>query len=134
MPDHQVFLSYSRADKDVAKRIVSMLEREHVRVWTDRDLEAGADWVQEIEAALAASSVIVMLLSPRYLEAGTTSFERAMALKTANDTNKVIVPVLVRSVDPDSIPTSLRRTQMIDATRNIDTAVRELRQAIDSAV
>lgn len=133
MDKPQVFVSYSRADKDIAKRIVSMLEREDIPVWTDRELEAGSDWIQEIEAALSTSSVIVMLLSPRYLDSSTTSFERALALKTAMDTNKTVLPVLVKPVDPDSIPASLRRVQMIDATRNVDMAAKELQHAITSA-
>jgi hypothetical protein len=110
-----------------------MLEREHVNVWTDLALDAGADWIQEIESALSASKFVVLLLSPRYLESGSTSFERALALRAAQDSDKIVLPVLVKPVDPSSVPTSIRRLHLIDATRNIDGAVRALQQAIASA-
>lgn len=110
-----------------------MLARESVDVWTDLTLEAGADWIQEVESALATSKFVVLLLSPKYLESGSTSFERALAIRAAQDSNKIVLPVLVKSVDPNSVPTSLRRLHMIDATRNIDGAVRELQRAITGA-
>ena len=130
MSSPQVFISYSRADKDVAKRLATQLEREHLRVWTDRELEAGDDWVQGIEQALSASNAIVLLLSPRYMDSSAASFERALALRTALDTSKVVLPVLVKPVDPDSLPSSLRRIQWIDATRSVETAAQEIRRAV----
>ena len=133
MSSDQVFLSYSRSDKDIARRLASMLERENVNVWTDLAVETGSDWVQEIESALSASKFVVLLLSPKYLESGSTSFERALALRAAQDSEKTVLPVLVKAIDPGSIPTSLRRLHLIDATRNIDVAVRDLQRTIAGA-
>ncbi len=56
-----VFVSYSRADKDHARRIIDLLEGAGFRVWWDDALEAGTTYVETTEQALENAEAVVVL-------------------------------------------------------------------------
>lgn len=61
---HDVFVSYSQHDKAVADAVVARLEREGVRCWVaPRDIQPGTSWGDAIVDAIAASQVMVLVLS-----------------------------------------------------------------------
>lgn len=71
MPGPKVFVSFSHRDKRALaqlQRYLRPLEREGlVSAWADTGLEGGADWEQEIEAALASAELAVLLISQDFL-------------------------------------------------------------------
>lgn len=95
-----VFISYSHADETWKDKLrvqldvlagVSLLE-----VWDDRRIEAGDDWFPEIERALNAARVAVLLISAKFL---TSNFIRKvevprLLLRRENEGLR-IVPVLI---------------------------------------
>ena len=61
MPD--IFLSYSREDRDRAERFAGALEASGYDVWWDGVLKAGEVYDQVTETALAAAKAVVVLWS-----------------------------------------------------------------------
>jgi hypothetical protein len=66
-----VFISYSHADARMLESLLpyfATLERDQlVDVWVDRDIKGGDRWSDEIDAALGAASVAVLLISQQFL-------------------------------------------------------------------
>ncbi len=66
-----VFISYSHADRRWLDRLLRQLHplvREgHIQVFADTGIRTGADWQNEIQAALDAASIAVLLISPDFL-------------------------------------------------------------------
>ena len=61
---HEVFVSYSTADKPVADAVCATLERHGVRCWiAPRDILPGLDWGAAIVDAIGASKVMVLVFS-----------------------------------------------------------------------
>ncbi len=66
-----VFISYSHRDEDWKKRLVTHLDvlraQGLINIWEDRQIEAGADWHKNIQEAMSAASIAVLLISANSL-------------------------------------------------------------------
>jgi WD40 repeat protein len=97
-----VFLSYSRQDeawKDHLKKHLGVLEAQGLLdTWDDRRIEAGADWFEEIQDAMAQASVAVLLISADYL---TSKFilgkEVPKLLERRSREGLPVIPVIVHA-------------------------------------
>jgi hypothetical protein len=67
-----VFISYSHQDKqfhdDLRKHLTPYLRKGAFHSWSDEQIEPGSIWFDKIKAALARTSVAVMLVSPEFLD------------------------------------------------------------------
>ena len=76
-----VFVSYARADRDLAERKAADLSTPDVDVWLDRDgLRPGQPWQQGIDAALSDAVAVLVVLTPRSGESAFVTYEWAYAL------------------------------------------------------
>ena len=118
------FLSYSRADQQVALRFADDLIAAGVRVWVDQyDIAPSQHWDRTVEAALRACDGVVLMLSPHSVASPNVADEVSVAI----DAKKHLIPVLIEAC---VLPLRLTRMQFIDATRDYDAALRRCLAAI----
>jgi hypothetical protein len=92
----KIFISYSKDDAAIAKRLKAELSRGKQRVWLDRDsLRAGEKFVEVIGDAIRSSAAVIVLLSRSSRNSDYVTYEWAFALGA-----KVhIIPVIVRTTE-----------------------------------
>lgn len=106
-----IFLSYSRTDSDMMKRLRDTLSDEGLPIWTDESLTPGTpSWQSAIEEALENAGGVVVLLSPDARKSQWVANE----LSFASAQGVSIFPVLVRGEEKDSVPLQLANTQRVD--------------------
>jgi hypothetical protein len=106
----QIFISYSHADAQFATKLTQDLESEGYDTWLDRtDIKTGTRWDDEVAKGLAASQVLIVLLS----KASTASQNVKDEIGYAIDHDRRIVPLLL---EPCEIPLRLSRVQYVDFT------------------
>lgn len=94
---HDVFVSYSQQDKAVADAVVARLEQDGSRCWiASRDILPGTSWGEAIVDAIAASRVMVVVMS------GNTNRSRQVVreVERAVAGEVIIVPFRIEQVDP----------------------------------
>lgn len=97
---NQVFVSYSHADEEYLKRLrvhLALLERRNIKIWTDKDIEPGTKWQDEITSALAKTKVAVLMISTDFLSSDfITRQELPPLLAAASSEGVEILPVIVK--------------------------------------
>lgn len=93
----QVFLSYSRKDKDFVDKFLADLKSTGINVWFDqRDIHAGdKTWQEQIVDGILKSPIFVIVLSPNSVKSDEVNSE----LIIARQHKKTIVPVLYKPVE-----------------------------------
>lgn len=99
----KVFISYSHKDQDLFSELELRLRGlddifPDIDAWSDQRIQAGDDWHGEIQAALNAAQVVLLLVSPefkasRYIR--EHELEPALARHARGEC--VVAPVIVRS-------------------------------------
>ena len=80
MPD--VFVSYSRDDRKIARQFATGLEREGFGVWWDQAIHAGEAFDRVTEKALEEARAVVVLWSKRSVESDWVRAEATQARAT----------------------------------------------------
>jgi TIR domain len=100
----RVFYSYSHADARMLERLRKHLAilRRHglISEWHDRDIEAGAEWRDEIARELDEADLILLLVSADFL-ASDFCYEEEMvrAIARADRAEATVIGVMLRPVD-----------------------------------
>lgn len=98
-----LFCSYSRADdglREALERHLASLRRSGlVADWHFRKIEAGSDWEREIDQRLASARIILLLVSPDFMNSDycyDTEMGRALEMHGAGLAR--VIPVILRPV------------------------------------
>ena len=92
----EIFLSYSRLDRQFADELSRGLTARGLEVWVDREeIEAGDAWRAAISEAIASCDAFLVLLSPN----SVTSKNVAKELSIAESRDRHIVPVKCRQCE-----------------------------------
>ncbi|MCA9914787.1 MAG: toll/interleukin-1 receptor domain-containing protein, partial [Anaerolineae bacterium] len=90
-----VFISYSRKDKPVAKKIADALLAEGYEIWADwEDIPLTVDWWNEIKAGIDAASTFAFLISPDSAMSDVCRQE----VQYAVENHKRVIPILYREI------------------------------------
>src|SRR5580704_14303707 len=126
-----VFISYSRADKEFVEKLDKALKERGKDAWVDwADIHPSAEWLQEIFRAIESASAVVLVLSPRFAKSKVCADETDYALKH----NKRIVPIVIDDFDQSTLSASVLARQWIHCRSidNFDEAVSSIISAIDT--
>jgi WD40 repeat protein len=100
----EVFISYSRKDKDFVRRIDEELKRRDREAWVDWEgIPPGDKWEKTIYGAIEATHTFIFVLTPDSIASEICGKEIAHA--AAN--NKRLVPIVHRDVAAETVPKSL---------------------------
>jgi len=125
----KVFLSYAQSDREVAKELVSHLEKAGHNVWfADDALFPGENWALEVGKALDESEAMVVLLSPQAMKSDWVRKEIEFALGARQYRGRLI-PVMVKPTA--DIPWILKRLPIVRLGKHITGAVREIAEYIE---
>jgi hypothetical protein len=94
----EVFISYSRRDKEFIRRLHEALLAQKRDVWVDwEDIPPTADWRAEIRTGIEATNAMIFVISPDSVR----SKECRVELELALENNKRLIPLMYRTVtDP----------------------------------
>ena len=109
----RVYVSHSIQDMVFARKIRNLLaHRANAEVFISDDLSAGEKWESKLRRELAASDVVVAILSPASVDSSWVLLEigAAWALE------KPIIPVITRRDVLNAIPVSLEGSKVIELT------------------
>ena len=122
---HQkIFISYSRADSEFAKRLDHDLDNAGFDSFLDQnDIPPGVPWDDAIQKALVASTTVVVVLSPESVSSGNVLDEIGNALRVG----KRVIPVRYKVCE---IPLRINRLQYADFTGGYDAGLAQLITAI----
>jgi WD40 repeat protein len=125
----EVFISYSRKDKEFVRRLDEELKRRGREAWVDwAGIPPGDTWEKTIYGAIEASNTFIFVLTPDSIASEICGKEIAHA--AAN--NKRLVPIMHRDVAADRVPKSLGELNWIfcrdsdDFSEATETLVRAL--------
>src|SRR5437016_3655160 len=100
----EVFISYSRKDKEFVGRLDEALKRRDREAWVDWEgIPPGDTWEKTIYGAIEATHTFIFVLTPDSIASEICGKEIAHA--AAN--NKRLVPIVYRDVTAERVPKSL---------------------------
>ncbi|NEO35988.1 MAG: TIR domain-containing protein [Moorea sp. SIOASIH] len=107
----EVFISYSRADSDFARKLNEALEMQGKSTWFDQEsIPPGSDFQQEIYRGIENSDNFLFIISPRSVNSPYCADE----VEYAQSLNKRFVTILHHEVAAKVLHPALARIQWID--------------------
>jgi hypothetical protein len=93
----EVFISYSRKDRQWVEILGEFLRKHNISFWSDTDrIVPGLIWREELESSLNKSQVVIVLISPEYLASEfVTNFELPLISEKAKKDEIKLLLVIV---------------------------------------
>jgi formylglycine-generating enzyme required for sulfatase activity len=105
----KVFVSYSHQDdelrKELGKHLSGLERRELIKLWLDRDIEAGLEWANEIDQNLEQAAIILLLVSADFIASEYCySIEMTRAVARHEAGTAKVIPIIIGACDWTSAP------------------------------
>jgi iron(II)-dependent oxidoreductase len=118
-----IFISYSRQDTAVMRRVRDTLRGMGFAVWTDEGIQPGtASWQQAISSAIEGASCLLLLMSPDSKQSEWVGRELSYAAAHRIQ----IFSLLLRGDDSTSVPFALAGSQYIDIRQEYEKGIERL--------
>lgn len=105
-----VFFSYSRSDRELARRLRKDLCAGGLAVWSDRELDLGGRWLTEISIAISESRAVILLATP----AALTSKWVMREIDAAQTLGIPVIPLLAEGARYSDLPVNLAGINGVD--------------------
>lgn len=120
-------VSYATVDRPFVLKLAAELRAAGIDLWVDAlEIQKGARWDDEIDAALRTCSQLLVVLSPASVASHNVKDEIAVALRRGVR----VVPILHKDCE---VPLRIERLQRVDFTKDYAAGVDELVQALGGA-
>ncbi len=107
----EVFISYSRKDSDLARRLNNDLQTNDKTTWFDQEsIAEGSDFETEIFKGIAQADNFLFIISPDAINSPFCARE----VEYAASLSKRVITILWRETDPSTMPPSLSAVQWIN--------------------
>ncbi len=104
-----IFISYAKSDKKIAKILAEVFEKQGWSVWWDPKIPPGKSWPEVIEEALSTTKCVVALWSKASKESKWVKKEARYA-----DQRSILIPVLIENVEVPFEFDHLQAAQLLD--------------------
>jgi TIR domain-containing protein len=99
----KLFFCYAHEDEPLLNKLktqLSPLRRQGlIEMWHDRDISAGTEWEEEIKQQLNTAQVILLLVSPDFMDSDYCySIEMQRAIERHDLGEAIVIPVILRPV------------------------------------
>lgn len=128
-----IFISYSHADKDMAKKIANQLIENNAHVWIDEyELNVGDSLITRVKDSIMNASAMLVLLSKFSVNSSWCNKELNSGIfRELDNENKIFVlPILIGNIDNGDIPVFLREKMYADFRGDFDEGMDKLIPAI----
>jgi len=99
----RIFVSYAHADDmlrvELSKHLSALKHEGIVELWDDRYIGPGDDWESSIDTRLNEAEIVLLLISPDFMNSRYCRLETERALKRRSAGETTVIPVVLRSVD-----------------------------------
>lgn len=104
-----IFIAYSREDDSfrirLEKHLSTLKRREYINTWYDGKIEAGTEWKLEIDKALNAADIILLLISADFIASDYCyEIEMKRAIERHEKGEVVVIPILINHCDWEDTP------------------------------
>lgn len=114
-----VFFSYSRSDRELARRLRRDLRVGGLDIWSDRELDLGGRWLTAISVAISQSRAVILLASPAALASKWVMRE----VSAAQTLGIPVIPLLAGGARYSDLPTSLAGINGVDLADGYEESV-----------
>jgi len=112
-----IFISYSRKDIEVARKLTEAFKGQDLDFWIDWEgIPPTVDWWKEIQNGIEKANIFIFLISPDSAASKVCKLEIEHAAKNG----KRLIPVVVRDIKADESPNEMRTLNWIFIRENDD--------------
>jgi hypothetical protein len=126
----QLFISYSRQDRDFVDGLIRDIEEAGFDLWMDRaDIRGGAQWRAAITQAIRDCAAFLVVLSPNSVDSKNVGRE----LELAADNHRPVMPIIYEECEiPANFEYHFAGVQLIDFSANNPNALDQLIDGLKS--
>jgi len=109
-PPSKIFISYSHADERLKNKLVTHLgalpSKAMIDLWTDRRIEAFQDWRAEIDRAMSAADIAILIVTANFLSSEFIQTRELPALLERHKTSDAfhVFPILAKECAWQLVP------------------------------